>query len=57
MKCFLLAVSLVLWTSWANAERRGEVTVGPELSYGGPAKHMMIRKPSGNRLEFIHRLG
>ncbi len=27
----------------------------PELSYGGPAKHMMIREPSGNRLEFIHR--
>jgi lactoylglutathione lyase len=24
----------------------------PELSYGGPAKHMMIREPSGNRLEF-----
>lgn len=22
---------------------------------GGPARHMMIREPSGNRLEFIHR--
>lgn len=24
----------------------------PELANGGPAKHMMIREPSGNRLEF-----
>lgn len=28
------------------------IEFGPELSYGGPAKHMMIREPSGNRLEF-----
>ncbi|MEM7154330.1 MAG: VOC family protein [Myxococcota bacterium] len=27
----------------------------PELAYGGPAKHMMIREPSGNRIELIHR--
>lgn len=27
----------------------------PELAYGGPNKHMMIREPSGNRIEFIHR--
>lgn len=27
----------------------------PELAYGGPARHMMIREPSGARLEFIHR--
>lgn len=27
----------------------------PELAYGGPAKHMMIREPSGNRLELVHR--
>jgi lactoylglutathione lyase len=26
----------------------------PELAYGGPTKHMMIREPSGNRLEFAH---
>ncbi|MBV1910529.1 MAG: VOC family protein [Kangiellaceae bacterium] len=26
----------------------------PELAYGGPKKHMMIREPSGNRLEFAH---
>ena len=26
----------------------------PELAYGGPRKHMMIREPSGNRLEFAH---
>ncbi len=31
------------------------VEFAPELFYGGPAKHMMIREPSGNRLEFIHR--
>lgn len=27
----------------------------PELAYGGPGKHMMIREPSGNRLEFTFR--
>jgi lactoylglutathione lyase len=26
----------------------------PELAFGGPRKHMMIREPSGNRLEFTH---
>lgn len=31
------------------------IEFAPELAYGGPAKHMMIREPSGNRLEFIHR--
>ncbi len=32
-----------------------KIEFAPELSYGGPAKHMMLREPSGNRLEFIHR--
>jgi len=31
------------------------IEFAPELFYGGPARHMMIREPSGNRLEFIHR--
>ena len=31
------------------------VEFSPELAYGGPARHMMIREPSGNRLEFVHR--
>lgn len=31
------------------------IEFSPELAYGGPAKHMMIREPSGNRLELIHR--
>jgi len=31
------------------------VEFSPELAYGGPAKHMMIREPSGNRLELVHR--
>ena len=31
------------------------IEFSPELSYGGPAKHMMIREPSGNRIELIHR--
>ena len=31
------------------------IEFSPELAYGGPAKHMMIREPSGNRLEFVHR--
>lgn len=31
------------------------IEFAPELSYGGPAKHMMIREPSGNRIELIHR--
>ncbi|MEP0357375.1 MAG: VOC family protein [Paraglaciecola sp.] len=31
------------------------IEFAPELAFGGPGKHMMIREPSGNRLEFIHR--
>ncbi len=31
------------------------IEFAPEPAYGGPAKHMMIREPSGNRLEFVHR--
>lgn len=31
------------------------IEFAPELAYGGPAKHMMIREPSGNRIELIHR--
>ena len=27
----------------------------PELAYGGPTLHMMIREPSGNRIEFSFR--
>jgi lactoylglutathione lyase len=30
------------------------IEFSPELLSGGPARHMMIREPSGNRLEFIH---
>ena len=31
------------------------VEFAPELAFGGPGKHMMIREPSGNRLEFTFR--
>jgi len=31
------------------------IEFSPELLRAGPTKHMMIREPSGNRLEFIHR--
>lgn len=31
------------------------VEFSPELAYGGPTMHMMIREPSGNRLEFSFR--
>ncbi|PCJ16728.1 MAG: glyoxalase, partial [SAR86 cluster bacterium] len=31
------------------------IEFSPEPLSGGPTKHMMIREPSGNRLEFIHR--
>lgn len=31
------------------------IEFSPELAYGGPDKHMMIREPSGNRLELVHR--
>lgn len=31
------------------------IEFAPELAYGGPGKHMMIREPSGNRIEFTHR--
>lgn len=30
------------------------IEFGPELNGPGPTKHMMIREPSGNRLEFAH---
>ncbi|TQV87244.1 VOC family protein [Aliikangiella coralliicola] len=30
------------------------IEFAPELAYGGPTKHMMLREPSGNRLEFAH---
>lgn len=30
------------------------IEFAPEPAYGGPTKHMMIREPSGNRLEFAH---
>ena len=30
------------------------IEFAPEPLSGGPARHMMIREPSGNRLEFIH---
>lgn len=32
-----------------------KIEFAPELSYGGPAKHMMIYEPSGNRIELIFR--
>ncbi len=32
-----------------------KIEFSPEPLAGGPTKHMMIREPSGNRLEFIHR--
>jgi len=31
------------------------IEFSPELSYGGPAKHMIFREPSGNRIELVHR--
>lgn len=31
------------------------IEFAPEPLSGGPTRHMMIREPSGNRLEFIHR--
>ena len=33
-----------------------KVEFAPENLGRGPTKHMMIREPSGNRLEFIHRV-
>lgn len=32
-----------------------EIEFSPELSGRGPAKHMMLREPSGNRIELVHR--
>jgi catechol 2,3-dioxygenase-like lactoylglutathione lyase family enzyme len=32
-----------------------EIEFAPELSGKGPHKHMMIRDPSGIRIEFVHR--
>lgn len=30
------------------------IEFAPELNEGGPTKHMMIREPGGNRIEFAH---
>jgi len=30
------------------------IEFSPELNRGGPTKHMMIREPSGNRIEFTY---
>ena len=40
-------------------ERTNGVVIefAPELNGGGPTKHMMIREPSGNRIEFAHTPG
>lgn len=32
-----------------------KIEFAPEPLGGGPAKHMMLREPSGNRIELIHR--
>jgi lactoylglutathione lyase len=32
-----------------------EIEFAPELSGKGPHKHMIIREPSGLRIEFVHR--
>ena len=32
-----------------------EIEFSPELSGNGPHKHMIIREPSGIRIEFVHR--
>jgi len=32
-----------------------KIEFAPETLGNGPTEHMMIREPSGNRLEFIHR--
>ena len=32
-----------------------EIEFSPELSGKGPARHMMLREPSGNRNELVHR--
>ncbi len=34
-----------------------KIEFAPELLGRGPAKHMMVYEPSGNRIEFIHRPG
>lgn len=31
------------------------IELAPEPAYGGPAKHMMFREPSGDRIELVHR--
>lgn len=38
-----------------KAVKNVKIQFSPELLSGGPAKHMMVYEPSGNRLEFIHR--
>ncbi|MGS2724726.1 VOC family protein [Porticoccus sp. GXU_MW_L64] len=55
-----LAISVDSFDLLNKLHRRAKAYPGvviefaPEPFYGGPAKHMMLREPSGNRLEFKH---
>ena len=56
-----LAISVTSFDALDSLYQAAKETPGvviefsPELAYGGPSKHMMIREPSGNRLELVHR--
>ena len=55
-----LAISVESFDALYKLHKRVSQTPGvviefpPEPAYGGPSKHMMLREPSGNRLEFRH---
>lgn len=55
-----LAISVSSFAALNSLHRRFQqlpnvkIEFAPELASGGPAKNMMIREPSGNRLEFRH---
>ncbi|WP_232849815.1 VOC family protein [Bowmanella yangjiangensis] len=53
-----LAISVTSYEALDNLYEKLKLVPGvviefsPEIAYGGPAKHMMVREPSGNRIEF-----
>ena len=56
-----LAISVISFEALDELHERFKEVEGvviefaPEPANGGPAKHIMIREPSGNRLEFVFR--
>lgn len=54
---FAVESEAALQALYSELQQAADVVIefSPELSGGGPSIHMMIREPSGNRMEFVYR--